>query len=109
MIAVLTIGGRHYAFKKPEEASRVLTLLAGAQRLEQTFHWKKSAYFYHPPSPESPTHSRPETTLEMVHPSRITEAFSDDQADQPDDPQPLNRGRQLTARVAPRQITGGVR
>lgn len=107
MIAVLTIGGRHYAFKKPEEASRVLTLLAGAQQLEQTFHWKKSAYFYHPKAAESLAHSRSETTLEMVHPSRITEAFSDNREDQPDEPQSLNCGRQLTARVAPRQITRG--
>ncbi len=109
MIAVLTIGGRHYAFKKPEEASRVLTLLAGAQQLEQTFHWKKSAYFFHPKAPESLAHSHSGTTLEMVHPSRITEAFSDHRGDQPDEPKPLAAVRRLPARVAQRQITGGAR
>lgn len=109
MIAILTIGGRHYAFKKPEEASRVLTLLAGAQELEQTFLWKKSAYFYHPKASDSPAHSRSETCLEMIHPSRITEPFSDDGKDQPDEPTPLVERRRLPARVAPRQITGGAR
>lgn len=108
MIAILKIAGKIYAFKKAEEASRVLTLLAGAQELEQTFHWKKSAYFYHPPAPDS-LRPRPETSLEMIDPRQITEPFSNDRGEQPDEPTPLAGGRRLPARVAPRQITGGAR
>ncbi len=106
MIPILRIGRRTYAFKKAEDASRVLALVAAAQPVEMVFHYKKARYFYHPRETESERTS-PEIGLELIQPSQLCEPFSESPDEQPENPPPLRRGRMLTAKSAPRLLNPG--
>ena len=106
MIPVLTIGARHFAFKKTEDAARVLTLLAAAQETTTTYHYKKSQLYFHtlPLGHSSGTSS---VSLEMIAPNRFVEPFSENPQQQPDDIQPLCGLRRLPAKSMPRQLNPG--
>lgn len=106
MIPVLTIGAKHFVFKKTDDAARVLTLLAAAQETATTYHYKKGQLYFHT-LPLGHSDRSSTVSLEMIPPNRFVEPFSQDPQQQPDDIQPLCGIRRLPAKSMPRQLNPG--